>query len=357
MVRQIGICVPLTHGEKMRRILLANHCIDQNLSFNHTKEHLIIPVKCSKEVLLEIIKQYDDINYTVDTFDFQIKKSRPRNLSSVLESLIPKKLHQFIPKAYDQIGTIIVIDIPQEIIEYKQKIGETVLSLFPSVKTVYRKRSPVTGQFRIRELELIAGEKRCDTIHVEHKIRLYVDVCNTYFSPRLGHEHHRIAKKCKDNETIVDLFTGVGAFPIHITTKTNATVYAVDINPAAIECVKRSVNLNKLKGKVIPVLGDCRRFSNSYNIKADKVIMNLPSHSHEYINVLCNIIKSSGRVFFYHFVGDKEPEQEIKDILAEELEKYNWIISKVHDIHKVRESAPYELHMCIEAEIIPKKLQ
>lgn len=355
-MQQIGIRVPLIHGETVRKRLLEYDCIDTNLSFTRTTTHLIIPVKCNEKSIANILANLETIDYQIGVFDFESKRSKPRDLYEALKDKISEEYHKYIPKSYDLIGNIVIIEILPEILEYKYLIGETLISLFPSIKTVYRKKSAVSGSYRLRELELIAGEGNCTTVHVEHQIRIYVDVCKAYFSPRLGQEHYRVAQKCKDDEIIVDLFTGVGAFPLHIAKKFNARIYAVDINPNAIECLERSVKMNKLKGQIIPINNDCREFAKTFENKADKVIMNLPSHSHEYIDVLCSIIKPGGTVFFYQFVSDKVAEKEITQILNMQLDKYGWTISKVCTFHKVRESAPYELHACLEAEITPKWL-
>ena len=70
-----------------------------------------------------------------------------------------------------------------------------------------------------------------------------VDVEKTYFSPRLSFEHQRIASLVKRNETVVNMFAGVGCFSIIIAkTVSPVKVYSIDVNPTAVECMEKNVN-------------------------------------------------------------------------------------------------------------------
>ena len=47
----------------------------------------------------------------------------------------------------------------------------------------------------------MAGENKTVTTHVESGCIFSVDVSNCYFSPRLSHEHMRVARQVSDGET------------------------------------------------------------------------------------------------------------------------------------------------------------
>ena len=325
--------------------------IDLSLEFIRETDTLVIPTTVPEEKLAVILRKFKN-KYAFTTQNFTIKEVSPSNLFDSVKDDIPPKLHEFIPKSYDVIGDIVIVDINEEIIIYKDEIGSALLSLFPSINTVYRKASAVSGELRVREVELLAGEKKCETIHSEHGIRIWVNVCEAYFSPRLGHEHKRIADKILENEIVVDLFTGVGSFPLHITKNVNATVFAVDINKVALKCLEKSMELNKLKGKIALIYGDCRLVTNSL-LQADRIIMNLPSKAQEYFDVVCRIIKPGGIVYFYQFVPEEEAEIKMREILEEKLREHKFVIKEVLSFQKIRESAPREIHACLEASISP----
>ncbi len=82
--------------------------------------------------------------------------------------------------------------------------------------------------------------------------------------------------------------------------------------------------------------------------------MNLPSYSQEYIDVVCQILKPGGIIHFYQFVATENGKDQVVSILKEELTKFDWEIKKIIDFHKVRESAPREIHACLEVIVAPQ---
>ncbi len=344
----IGICVHIHNTEKMRQWLIFHNVIDTTLKFSRTETHITIPVNISYDKLMTLLSSFSyNFSYKIDTCNFEIKKRAPNSLEEVLLEHLDSSLHAFIPKSFDTIGDIVVIDIPDELLSHQKLIGQSILELFPSIKTVYRKASPVTGQLRIRELEFLAGKKKCQTIHKEYDVRIFVDVCKTYFSPRLSYEHHRISNLVGSNEKIVDLFTGVGSFPLHIAAEHYSTIYAIDINRHAIKCLNRSLQLNKLKGHINPILGDCRSVVQKIP-KADRVLMNLPGHSDNFVDVACSLFKKHSVLHFYQFVPAENPKKHLLDILEPKMAENGWKIKKLLNFQKIRTSAPYEIHACVD---------
>jgi tRNA (guanine37-N1)-methyltransferase len=93
------------------------------------------------------------------------------------------------------------------------------------------KAGDISGTYRIRDYTFIAGEHKTQTIHREFGCQFHVDIAKAYFSPRLSHEHQRVASLVQSCETVVDLFAGVGPFSVMIAKKNpNVKVYAVDLN-------------------------------------------------------------------------------------------------------------------------------
>jgi len=346
-----GIRISYKLAETALKELRKHKAIDMALEFVRESEKLVIPVVLAKEEISDILS-LEAIQYEFTTLTFIKKELSPKNLYEAVKKEIPPNLHEFIPKSFDVIGDIVVVDINDKILKYKEKIGSSLLTLFPSINTVYRKASAVSGKLRIREIELLAGEKKCETLHIEHGVKIWVNVCKAYFSPRLGHEHFRVADKCRDNEVVVDLFTGVGSFPLHIAKNNESTIFAVDINRDALKCLEKSIDLNSLKGKIALVYGDCRLVTESL-LQADRIIMNHPSKAHEFLDIVCQIIKPGGIIYFYQFVDDDKPEVKIREILDKKLKEQNFVIKEILSFQKIRESAPREIHACLEVSIEP----
>ena len=152
-----------------------------------------------------------------------------------------------------------IIEIPPELKPYEKTIGEAILKTHRNIKTVLAKAGAINGIYRIREYIHIAGENKTQTLHREFGCQYHVDLAKAYFSPRLSHEHERVAELVQAGETVVDLFAGVGPFSVLIGKRNpKAKVYAVDLNPDAVELLKVNVRVNRVENHVFPILADAR---------------------------------------------------------------------------------------------------
>ncbi len=75
-----------------------------------------------------------------------------------------------------------------------EAVANQIMAIHKNIKTVLTPTTRIRGDFRVRELRLLAGENKTVTIHKESGCIFKVDVEKCYFSPRLSHEHLRIAK-------------------------------------------------------------------------------------------------------------------------------------------------------------------
>jgi tRNA (guanine37-N1)-methyltransferase len=259
-----------------------------------------------------------------------------------------------LPHAVDFVGDIAVVEIPSELEPHRSAIGAAILKAHKRVKTVLSKSSPVNGVYRLRTYEIIGGEARTQTVHREHGCVYHVDLAKAYFSSRLSYEHLRVASLAKENETIVDMFAGIGPFSILTArTHTNVRVYAVDMNPDAYELLRKNVLANRVMGKVTPMLGDVRQVVNDrLSGVADRVIMNLPEKAIEYVDVACKALKPEGGViYYYQFVDTPEPLDTARNRFAEALRQTNRRLLKVYGVRIVRGIAPFKYQVVVDAEI------
>ena len=131
------------------------------------------------------------------------------NLTQVLENKLPPHLLASLPQALDVIGDMAVLEIPTELAPYEKLIGEAILQTHRNIKTVLAKAGAISGIYRVRELAFLAGEEKTRTVHREFGCQYHVDVAKAYFSPRLSHEHERVASLVTSGEVVVGLFAGV----------------------------------------------------------------------------------------------------------------------------------------------------
>ena len=195
--------------------------------------------------------------FTLLTLVFSEKEVPVETLTQILQDKLPPELLDMVPQSFDIIGDIVVIDIPPKLEPYQNLIGEAILQTQKNVKTVLAKAGDISGVFRVRDYSFIAGEHKTQTIHREFGCQYHVDIAKAYFSPRLSHEHHRVAVLVQDGETVADLFAGVGPFSVLIGKRNpEARVYAVDLNPDAVELLKMNVRANRVEDRVFPILAD-----------------------------------------------------------------------------------------------------
>jgi tRNA (guanine37-N1)-methyltransferase len=231
-------------------------------------------------------------------------------LKKTLESILTSQESEELISAFDQIGDIIIVRIPDSLLGKKKLIGETLLKNVKIVKSVFYQASPVEGDFRTRNLEVLAGEDRTETEYKEFGCRFTVDVAKAFFSPRLSNERERIANLIQDGETMVNMFAGVGMFSIMAAKKKRCTVYSIDINPIASKLCEKNIELNKLAGKVISINGDASKIiEEQLQDKGDRTLMLLPEKSDEFLESAIKTTKDGGIIHYYsHIHADKKSD-------------------------------------------------
>ena len=346
--------VPKGYGEKA--IVLSNKLkiINRELEIRRDKDFIYVPLirQPSKSMLEEFKERLLDCG--VVTFAFPERKKQSTTFVELLENKLPSHLLVSLPRAIDFVGDIAIIEISPELDAYKNVIGAAILKTCKNVQTIIAKAGAVTGPYRLRKFRIIAGEPRTETVHREYGCKYYVDLAKAYFSPRLSYEHNRVASLVKEGETITDLFAGVGPFSILIAkTHEKVKVYTIDANPNAIEFLKKNIRVNRVENKICPILGDARRIVRQRLLGiADRVIMNLPGKSLEFVDAACEGIKPTGGiVHFYSFVNASNSPENVKQQFGNAVKKCGRKVEKILCSRFVRATAPYEWQIVFDAKI------
>ena len=231
-------------------------------------------------------------------------------LKKALESILTLEENNEFISAFDQIGKIIIVRIPDSLLSKKKIIGETLLKEVKTAKSVFYQVSAVEGDFRTRKLEIIAGENNTETEYKEFGCKFTVDVENAFFSPRLSTERERIANLIQDGEVITNMFAGIGMFSIMVAKKKKCTVFSLDINPMASKLCEKNIELNKLAGNIISINGDASEIIKEQLMdKSDRTLMLLPERSDEFLESAINTTKNGGIIHYYsHIHADKKSD-------------------------------------------------
>lgn len=359
--------IPVQNIEATRQIVLNHKIIDFDYKIKVENGFGHIPIKegtdeetlskVIEECKEEIIKQNE--NYTIEIMDLsqdddlETVKRFPRSITELLKDKLSEEEIEELKKSFDIIGDVVIVEIPEDLEAHKKEIGQATLQ-FTKRKTVYMKKSAVKGVTRVRELELIAGEDNPITIHKEHGTRLKLDVKNVYFSPRLATERKRVQEACEDGEEILDMFAGIGPFPIVIAHEKNVNITAVDINEYAIKYLNENIKLNKLapNAHITAICGDTNEvaLNELKDKKFDRLIMNLPGLAPEFLDLAVSLCKDGGVIHYYEFSDGFSQGIERAQIACEKQNKEVEILNT----RKVKSSSPGMWHVAIDCKVTEK---
>jgi len=281
-----------------------------------------------------------------------------KNLKAVLVNRLEPSELKLLYKSYDIVGDIAIIRVPETLKQYSGNIAEAIMQTHKRIKTVLRQVSPVTSDYRLRELELVTGERKTETIHKEHDCIFKIDLERCYFSPRLAYERMRIAQQIQLGETVVNMFAGVGCYSILIAKHSVAErIYSIDTNPVAVRYMRENVKLNRVGERVVSFQGDAKAVVEEKlrNI-ADRVLMPLPEKAYKYLDYAVLTLKPTGGwIHYYDFEhSDKgeNPIEKVESRVAKKLQNFG-VSFKMPFRRVVRTTGPRWYQIVVDIRILP----
>lgn len=243
---------------------------------------------------------------------------------------MPEDIVARLPRSFDLVGDIAIIRLGDDLIDYGSEIAEAIMRIHRRVRCVYA-RGPVQGSLRIQRLRHIGGERRTTTIYRENGVLFSVDIASMYVNTRLSSERLRIAMEISDNEKVLDLFSGYGAYALNIAKVRRASVIAMDINWESVVHMVRSIYMNRLAGTVHPLVSDAG--NPPLRGEFDVVIADNPTDMDKYIETIAGLLRRGGRAYIYILV--ETPEDGVNRI-----EKLSRGVLRVSDFQRIREYSP-----------------
>ncbi len=349
-------------GEATRRSLAADDLVDEDLEIEFDEGYLYIPVTDAAAVPAEY--------YVV-----------VRDVPERATQQTPADLLDFDP-SYERLGDIVIVD--EDDPERAADIADAVVESDVPVETVVDRASKIQGELRIRDWELLAGE-RTETTHREYGCEYALDIAEMYFSPRLATERHRVAEQVEEGERVFDMFAGVGPFVIPAA-KRGAEVVGVDLNERAVEYLRENAERNGVADRVTAIAGDVRDVVSGssrvagrersegidetsgpqarerpersdgvrddapeYENWADRIVMNLPHSADEFLDAAVTVAGDDCVVHYYDIQHEDDPfgpgEAAIRAAAEPEYEV------AVETRHTVRSYAPHELNVCLDVRL------
>lgn len=333
-----AVRVAFKQAEKVRRYLIKEKIIRDDLKITKDDNFIYFPVnKLSHELKF----------YKVLERKFEKRERIPKTYKDIIS--IPDKNKKDLPTSYDVIGDIILLKLQKQLDSHKKEIGEALLKSNKHVKTVCLVQ-PVAGELRTRNVEIIAGEKRTKTTHIEYGLRFNLDIKKTYFSPRLANERRRVVNLVKEDEIVVDMFAGVAPFSIMIAKYSDPRiVYAIDKNKDAVDFAKLNIKINNVLDKIEIIHADAKKasyFLDKKGAKADRIIMNLPLSSYLFFEQALKIAANKCVIHYYDILEEKKIESRITHL--KKIAKENGYILEKISIKKIKTYAPREFYIRID---------
>ena len=332
--------------------------IDQRYKLEHKENYILFPLVENKKIMENLVRRMENlVSFELISGKGIINPNfKYRNLKEALRGNIPPNYLNLIPRSYDIIGNIAILEFekPDQINnskydEFKNIVAKGVINVNKNVLSVFEKKSQIKGSYRLRDLAYLGGENNSETIHKENDCIFHLDIKTTYFSPRLVYERRRISgSNIQENEVIVDMFSGVGTFSIQIAKLNPVEIHAFDLNPAAYRFLQGNISLNKLKGKIFPynmnikdLVNPSNQIGKKLHNNVDRIIMNLPESSIDFIDVACFLMKKSGGILhFYQFSEKPKAIDKTLESLKKKLNEFSWFVDKISDSKIVKSYSP-----------------
>ena len=239
---------------------------------------------------------------------------------------------------YKKIGNVLILDNNYQGNDFEE------LSQRHNVKTIM-KIDHIQGTKREPVYQILYGSET-ETINKENGCLFKLDLSKVMWSKGNNNERLRIAKLVEDDETVIDMFAGIGYFTIPIGVHSNAReVIAIEINPNSYHFLCENIELNKLDN-ITPIMGDCKVETPKF--KADRIIMGYVKTTHHYLKVAIDSLNEGGIIHYHETVPEKLMEtRPIERIISQA----NGRDVELLKINKIKKYAPGVEHVVVDAKI------
>ena len=335
-MRSWCVVVPRERGEEARRLLAGRGVLRKHLKIQEEGGRLFLPTA-----------ERVDLGWPTEQRECEEAFSPVRSYKEVVR--LPAPLRGQLPTSFDVIGDIAVLKVPEALLPYRAEIGRAILEWNRALRVVAQDHG-VAGTFRVRKLEIIAGEPRTTTVHTEFALRYRVDVAQAYFSPRLGSERARVAGQVASGERVADPFAGVGPYAILIAKRQRpARVVASDANPIAVGFLRQNVAANRAD-RVEVREGDARRVLRDVG-PMDRILLDLPHAAMGFLPDALAALAPGGTVHVYAILEDADREDRM-ETLRRTVETEGRRVASLR-AHVVRAYSPTQHHVAFDLTVGP----
>lgn len=331
----------LRHIERVKQFLIKNNLLHPYL----------LPVKEFDSFYFPLQKRVQVPMATVVSvkFDFP-NKEKAKTVDDFLKNKLSVEELKILPRSQEVVGTILILEIPEELQKKEKMIAEAYLQANKRLETVVKKEHMHEGVYRTRKVKILAGKMSKETMHLENGVKIKLHLEKTYFSARSGGERLRIARMVKRGENVLVMFSGAGPYPLVLAKNSPAEhIWGIEINPVAHALAVENVELNDLGKKITFYDGDVREILPPIRKKFERIIMPLPKTGEEFLGLALSKIKPKGTIHSYSFLMEnefKDYELKIKELCKAEKRKI-----KILRMVKCGQFSPNKFRVCWDLKV------
>ena len=244
----------------------------------------------------------------ITQYKSSIKKTGKRPIDQIIEKckktldLTPSEF-ELLPTKWELLGDILILRLPLKLKSYWNKIASIYAEQLHA-RSVLRRFDKIQGVYRQPGVEFLYGDEHTETTHIENKVKFRIDPMQIMFSSGNIDERIRIATLAQPQDTIVDMFGGIGYFSIPLAVHSKPKkIIACELNPVAFEYLNTNIQLNHVGHIIQAILGDNRKMIPEGI--ADRIVMGYIKSDDTHRAAAIKILKPMGGVLHFHDVGFK----------------------------------------------------
>ncbi len=336
-----GARVGRNQAEELRAALSKAGLLDKTHAIIDDADSVIIPVTSEPPQSM-----LDANSSTMVRMDFPPRKHRRDPIELVREAAdIPEGLLELLPSKWERLGDVGILRLDDALSPFEAEVARAYAQAL-GLKAVLREIGAIDGEFRRPATRVIFGQDTITT-HLENGIRYRLDAADIMFSSGNEEERIRMADLRCDDETVVDMFAGIGYFSLPLAVyQRPRRIIACEVNPKAHSFLVENIALNGVEGRIQPFLGDNRALEGESF--ADRVLMGYVKTTHEFLPTAMRFLKDGG-VVHYHETCPNElmsarPVQRLNDAAGGRK-------VQVLRFKEIKSYAPGVSHVVIDARI------
>lgn len=337
----LGAKVDRRNAEELRAALSRAGLLDKTHAIIDDADHVIIPVTS-----LPPRSMLETSSGAMVEVDFPTRKHRRDPIELIRETAdIPGSLLWLLPSKWERLGDVGLIRLDDALSPYEENVAAAYAKVL-GLKTVLREVGGIEGEFRRPASRVIFGQDTVTT-HLENGIRYRLDVAEIMFSSGNEEERIRMAGVRCDDETVVDMFAGIGYFSLPLAVyQRPRRIVACEINPKAHSFLVENVAINGVGAKIQPFLGDNRTLTGESF--ADRVVMGYVKTTHEFLPAALRYLRDGG-VLHYHETCPNEliPERPLHRLKEAALGRGVEVLW----FKEIKSYAPGVSHVVVDAKI------